>query len=404
MNKAKIYNELKNDTMTVLFSGKAPIRSYDTEYDFCVDKNFYYLTGLEYENVKLVVTKKKDVVSEILFIEKRDPKLVKWIGMGPDEEKVTEVSGITDLRDIKSFDEFIESNIKKYEVLNLDLGSERSTNAFLSGRVFKTEVENKYPKVKIENILSIFANHRLIKADYEVDRVKKAIDLTRMGLEQMFSYIQPGMKEYQIVTLFDSAIRFNGAKDNSFQTIAASGKDATVLHYIKNDKTMEDGTLVLFDLGAEYDQYAADISRTIPVNGKFTPRQKEIYELCLKANVDVIKAVKPGTTLKELNDLTKEILDKGLRDLGVIVEDETVDNYYYHGVGHHLGLDTHDVVTMGKELAEGMIITIEPGIYIAKEGIGIRIEDDILVTADGHINLSESIIKSVEDIENFMKK
>jgi len=404
MNQSKIYNDLKNNTMTVLFSGKSFIRSFDTEYDFCVDKNFYYLTGLEDENLKLVVLKKNDQVTETIFIEKRDPKMVKWIGNGPSEDVIKEVSGINDIRDIKEFDQFIDENINKYETLNLDLGSSRSAFPFLAGKVYKTEVEAKYPNVKIENILEVFAKHRIIKSDFELTQIKKAIDITRMGLEQMFLYIQPEMMEYQIVTLFDSAIRFNGASDNSFQTIAASGKGATVLHYIKNDKKLEDGDLILFDLGAEYNNYAADISRTIPVNGKFSPRQKEIYELCLKANMDVINAVKPGTTLRELNDLTKEILDQGLRDLGVIVGDETVDDYYYHGVGHHMGLDVHDVVLPNQTLSEGMVITVEPGIYIAKENIGIRIEDDILVTTDGHINLSESIIKSVDDIEKFMAK
>ncbi len=404
MNQYKIYNELKNNTLTILFSGKAFVKSHDTEYDFCVDKNFYYLTGLEYENVRLVVTKLNETIKEVIFIEKRDPKMVKWIGEGPDEEVVRRVSGISDIRDIKEFDDYIDAIVADYDTVNLDLGSTRMNYPFLAGAVYKTEFEKKYPNVKIESILDIFAKHRLVKSDDEVSSIKKAIDITKLGLEAMFKHIKPGMKEYQIVCYFDSAIRFNGAKDNSFQTIAASGKDATVLHYIKNDKVMQDNDLVLFDLGAEYENYAADISRTIPVNGKFTPRQKELYELCLKANVEVIEAIKPGITLKELNDLTKEILDKGLRELGVIVEEETVDSYYYHGVGHHLGLDVHDVVLPGQPLEAGHVVTVEPGIYVAKEGIGIRIEDDILVTEQGHINLSESIIKSVDDIETFMKK
>jgi len=402
MNKQAIYNDLKDQSMTILFSGKSYIRSNDTEFDFSVNRNFFYLTNLDFENVKLIITKANNIIEEVLFIEMRDPKMVKWIGEGPNPDLVKELSGINDVRDIKEFDDYVKEKLVTFESLYLDLDTIRSTDKYTDAKYFKTELVSEYPDVKIDNVLEIFAKYRQMKSSKEIDDMKKAIDITQGGLEAMFKNIKPGMKEYQIVTYFDQSIRYNGANDNSFQTIAASGKGATVLHYIKNDRIMEDGDLVLFDLGAEYNNYAADISRTIPVNGKFTERQKAVYELCLKANMEAIKAVKPKTTLRELNELTKSILEKGLIELGVIKGDKTISDFYYHGVGHYLGLDVHDIALPNQELAPGMVITIEPGIYIADESIGIRIEDDILVTEDGHINLSEGIIKSVKEIEDFM--
>ena len=194
-----------------------------------------------------------------------------------------------------------------------------------------------------------------------------------------------------------------GIKKLAFATIAASGKNATVLHYGDNNCKTNDNELMLLDLGAQYKLYNADISRTFPLNGKFTERQKEIYSIVLKANEEVMKAVRPGITTLDLQKKCKEILAEGCKRIGLIKEDAELDKYYFHGVSHPLGLDTHDVRIRGMKLKPGMVLTDEPGLYIPEEGIGIRIEDDILVTEDGYENLSAGIIKSIEEIEKFMK-
>lgn len=212
------------------------------------------------------------------------------------------------------------------------------------------------------------------------------------------------MMEYQIESYFDFALKQHGVKDFAFKTIAASGKNATVLHYSDNNSKTEDGDLILFDVGAQYEYYNGDISRTFPVNGKFTDRQKTIYNIVLEGQQIVIDRAKAGIEFKSLNCILKDYYAKALSKIGLISNDEEVSKYYYHGVSHLLGLETHDVGRHNEGLLKsGMVMTVEPGLYIAEEGIGIRIEDNILIEDNGCRVLSKDIIKTVEDIEDFMK-
>ena len=230
----------------------------------------------------------------------------------------------------------------------------------------------------------------------------EAIEITRRGLENVMKSLKAGTKESIFEANFDFVLKSENVI-NAFDTIAASGINATTLHYVTNNDIANDNELVLFDLGATKDLYCADISRTYPVNGKFTDRQKELYQMVLDANELIIDAIKPGVTMTELNDMVNDFYGKELIRLGVIDNKYDVKNYYYHGVSHSLGLDTHDVgLDRETPLVKGNVITVEPGIYIKEEAIGIRIEDNILVTEDSNINLSKSIIKSVDDIEEFM--
>lgn len=262
---------------------------------------------------------------------------------------------------------------------------------------------DKYPYIRIKNIYHEIALLRTVKSKEEVELITKAIEVTNTGILSMMKNAKPGMMEYEIEAYFDFELKRNGIKDFAFPTIAAAGVNGTILHYGENNSKTADGDLLLLDLGAQYKYYNADISRTFPVNGKFTERQKAIYNIVLKANEEVMKAVKPGVTTLDLQKTAKAVLSEGCKAIGLIKEDSEIDRYYYHGVAHPLGLDTHDVGPRGIELKAGMIITDEPGLYIEEEKIGIRIEDDILVTEDGYVNLSKNIIKSVEDIENYMK-
>ena len=195
-------------------------------------------------------------------------------------------------------------------------------------------------------------------------------------------------------------------KRSTSTTIAATGKNATVLHYVDNNAEMKDGDLILFDLGAEYNCYNADITRTFPISGKFTERQKEVYNSVLKVNEEIINLIKPGMKYKDINEKATELIAEECIKLGLIKDKSEVRKYYYHSIGHSLGMDTHDIETPHRDIIfePGVVFTVEPGIYIQEEGIGIRIEDDILVTNEGVINLSSDIIKSVDDIENFMDK
>ena len=193
------------------------------------------------------------------------------------------------------------------------------------------------------------------------------------------------------------------ARDNAFDPIVASGENATILHYVENQEVVKEGDLVLFDIGADYEHYCGDISRTFPVSRKFSPRQKILYNIVLKAQEEVIKAIKPGLHFSKLNEIAKNSLAEGCMEIGLIKEKEELSNYYYHGVSHYLGLDTHDIGNRNRVLEPGMVITVEPGLYIEEESIGIRIEDDILVTENGCDILSKDIPKTIEEIERIME-
>ena len=262
----------------------------------------------------------------------------------------------------------------------------------------------KYPHLKIKNIFHNIAKLRMVKNDREVELIQKAIGITKEGILAMAKNLTPGMKEYEVEAYFDFKIKSLGASAHAFSTICAAGKNATVLHYEDNNQEAKDGDLILFDLGAEYDYYCSDISRTIPVNGKFTDRQKQIYQIVLNAMKEVEKNTKPGLTLADLNNIAKKALAKGCIEIGLIEKEEEIGKYYFHSVGHSLGLDTHDVWIVDSKLEEGAVITNEPGLYIEEEGIGIRLEDDLLVTKDGCINLSKDIPVEIEDIEALMSK
>ncbi|WP_346962332.1 aminopeptidase P family protein [Clostridium sp.] len=405
-NRQKLGDVISNNSMAIFFAGQAPYKSADETYPFTPNRNFYYLTGIDEEKVIMVMVNINGEVSEMLFIQENDPVMAKWVGETISEVEAKEVSDIEDIRFLKDFESTIAGYFDRFSMNNvfLDLERQEFNIPRTSSQNFAGEIMQRYPYIKVKNIYHDIALLRTIKREEEIELIKKAIDITYDGIKEIWSNAKPGMKEYEIEAYFNYILKKNGVKDFAFPTIAATGKNATILHYVDNNTKTEDGELMLLDLGAQYKYYNGDISRTFPINGKFTERQKEVYNIVLEANETVMKAVKPGVTTGELQDITKRVLAEGCKRIGLIKEDSELNKYYYHGVAHPLGLDTHDVGPRNVELKPGMIITDEPGLYIEEEGIGIRIEDDILVTEDGYINLSAHIIKSVEDIETFMSK
>jgi Xaa-Pro aminopeptidase len=238
-----------------------------------------------------------------------------------------------------------------------------------------------------------------------VEKIKEAIRITQDGIRNLMKNAKPAMTENQLEAYFDFTLKTNGVKHHAFHTICASGQNGTVLHYEDNDALVEDGSLVLLDLGAQYEYYNADISHTFPVNGTFTEKQKLYYNIVLKALRETTAIIKPGLKFTALNEHTKKVLSEGLIEAGLIEKPEEISKYYYHGVSHYLGLDTHDVgIYKDRVLEPGMVLTVEPGLYIEEEGIGIRIEDDVLVTEDGHENLSADLSREVEELEAFLKE
>jgi Xaa-Pro aminopeptidase len=243
---------------------------------------------------------------------------------------------------------------------------------------------------------------RLVKDADEIEKMRKAISVTNAGIKAMMQASRDYIWENELEAYFDFVLK-SEQTEHAFHTICAGGKNATVLHYGKNNQQTKPGDLVLVDLGAAYKYYNADISRTFPVSGKFTDRQREIYEIVLRANKMVMEVVRPCMTTRDLNNKVIEFYQQELPKIGLLQDGKTVRDYYWHGVSHHLGLETHDVSLFDEPLQPGNVITDEPGLYLEDEGIGVRIEDDIMITEDGCICLSENIMKEVDEIEAFMQ-
>lgn len=406
LRRNRLMNELKNNACVILFSGKAIMKTEDESYDFFVNRNFYYYTGIDAEGMALMMTRNNDVIIHKLFILPYDEYLAKWVGGRMKPEEATSISEIEDIEDINDLDEqfaffYNRTRGRRGFSLYLDLWHYNPEQHLTPAHEFAGKVAKNYPSIQIKDIYSYITQFRLIKDEYEISCIKKAISITKNGIEAMMHNIMPNQNEMFMEGVFQFALMRSLCKDTAFKTIAASGKRATVLHYSDNNDIMKDGELFLCDLGATYQKYNADISRTFPVNGKFTDRQKEIYEIVLAAQKIVEENAKPGVGLRQLNQMVIEFYKEELPKHGL---NKDVSEYYFHGVSHHLGLDTHDVDGgLGATLKKGMVITNEPGLYIEDESIGIRIEDDLLITDNGCENLAKDIIKKVEDIEELMR-
>ncbi|SHH39509.1 aminopeptidase P Metallo peptidase. MEROPS family M24B [Clostridium collagenovorans DSM 3089] len=404
-NRKKLIETIEDNSVVILFAGDAPYKSADYKYSFVPNRNFYYVTGFPRENAIYMVAKKGEKVLENIFIERKDPMVERWLGPRLSVDEAKELTGIENIRYIDEFNSEFERYPERFEIDNILLDLERQEYGKRStiSEDFANEVIRKYPYLRIKNVFNEIGDLRLVKTEEEIDLLKKAIAITKEAVENVMKHAKADMMEYELEAFFDYTLKKHGVKFTSFNTIMGSGHNGTVLHYESNNCKAEDGSLVLLDCGAQWKFYNGDVTRTFPVNGKFTERQKAVYNAVLRAQKAIEAAVKAGAKWSDINELSKKELAKGCMELGLIKEESEVIKYYFHTFGHSLGLDTHDV-GRADELKPGMVFTNEPGLYIPEEGIGVRIEDDLLVTEDGCINLSKDIIKEVDEIEAFMAK
>lgn len=392
---------MKENSLAFYFAGSLIPSSADAHYPFIVNRNFYYLTGLKEDELILMIQKTALGVKESLWIKDANPMMEKWVGRFTKAEEAQDISGVLVINTLSNFEAYLDRVLLSNEIEHVYIDAERQHLKLAHTAVehFAQDITKAYPHIQIHNVNKSLAKQRRIKSESELEMMVKAMHVTHRGLNRILSELKPGRYEYQVAADFSYQVQLENCT-HAFSTIAASGSDATILHYVENSKALKEGDLILCDLGAAYQNYASDITRTYPVSGRFSPRQKELYEIVLKAQEAVINAIKPGISLLELNNIVKEVYKIECVRANVIEKAEDVDTVYYHGVSHLLGLDTHDVGHLeGMKLEEGMVITVEPGLYSAVEGIGIRIEDNILVTKTGSQNLSAFIEKSVEDIE-----
>lgn len=397
-NRKKILSQMDDNSIFIIFSKKEEETITSQKYN--VNRNYYYVSGvLEFENI-VVLARLNNKDSEVIYINPYDEFKAKWVGAPLSKEEVSSLSGIKVIRYLDTFNENLNRLLPMVQNVYLDLDNTYINSYISEDEQFAKKIKDKYPWINIKNGKALFKNARTIKDIEEIEEIKKAIAITNEGLKAIMANL--GEKyEYQIESYFDQAIKYNGATGYAFPTIAASGKNATCLHYGNNNCMAKNGDLILFDLGASVNMYCSDITRTYPISGKFTERQKEIYNIVLKGQELILNSAKPGLTTRDLNNILVEYYAKELKRIGLIKEDNEVSKYYYHGVSHHMGLDCHDLCDYGP-LKPGCVISNEPGLYIEEENIGIRIEDDILITEDGAINLSADIIRTVEDIEKFI--
>jgi Xaa-Pro aminopeptidase len=401
-----LLNQMMEQSVLILFSGIPIKASADTDHPFVVNKNFYYLTGIEQEHSVLVMVKTPTVVKTYLFIDEIDPLKTRWVGKKLEVANAVTQSGIHDVLMMSMLttrlqEIFHDSNgFGKVTRCYLDLEKSLVMEASLMTTTqYADQLKASYPQLNIDNVYPLITKLRMIKSAKEVAAIRHAIKGTAYGLQQIRKYLKPQLYEYQLEALFQYSIKEFDNMSLAFDTIIASGKNAIILHYPHPQDKIADGALVLCDLGASQKQYRGDITRTYPANRQFNPLQRQIYEIVLKANELIIQMAKPGLRIVDLQQACLKFLAEACVKEGLLKSVDDIGQVYYHNVSHHLGLDTHDPISRELPLVPGSVITVEPGLYFKDLGIGIRIEDNILITEKGCENLSQDIPKSIAALE-----
>ncbi len=415
--RKNLYKHLKPNSLVVLQSNDVLPTNADGHMAFRQHNDLFYLTGIDQEETVLILYPDAPVAEwrEMLFVKETSEHIKIWEGYKLTREEAGKLSGIANVKWNTEWKSFLQALMNQAE------------HVYLSGNehpraVLETETRNdrlirdmmaRYPLHRYERLSPVMEVIRALKHPEEVAQISKAIDITREGFLQVLKTIRPGMMEYELEAGFSHAFLKRGSKGFAYGPIIASGPNANVLHYTDNDKVMEEGHLVLIDVGAEYGNYNADMTRCIPVNGKFSPRQKQVYEAVLRVMKASANLLRPGITLMDYEKKVGKLMEAELIGLGLLkaAEVEKQDpekplykKYFMHGTSHHLGLDVHDLGSKYRFIEPGMVFTCEPGIYIPEEGIGIRLENNFLVTETDPVDLMASIPLEISDIEKWMSR
>ena len=392
-----------NDAM-LFFSGESVRKTADENFPFFTNRNFLYLTGIKQEHSALLLQRKGDLLSECLFVTKPDFEREIWTGRRLTQKEIHEISGVEGVEDINNLSRTLDALLSSQHVMTLwlcfdALAPERS---FDIEREFAKHIQNRHPHIVIKNSYPLLATMRKIKAPEEIDAIRKAMQITEAGIRRMMRAAKTGMMEYELESEFNSELAAHGQRRTAFPSIIAGGERIFYLHYANPISVLADGELILSDVGSVYDEYCTDISRVFPANGHFSERQAQIYRIAYAANRAVMAQVRPGVFFPQLNRTCRDFAFEGLKALGLLDDFADIGRYVWHGAIHHVGLDTHDVGGYDEPMAESMVFTVDAGIYVREWGIGLRIEDNVLVTADGCENLSTAIPTTIEEIESLM--
>lgn len=406
----RLLDKIEDHSLVLLFSGVAKKASADEPYPFEVNRNFYYLTGIDQEDTILMMSKSDGERREYLFISPDDKAKEKWYGKRISPIQAYQTSGVRNVLINTALPARLDAalNPNEYslgpiERVYLDMEKEQKIAEDTDIDDQKQSLSTIYPQLAFADAYPLIVKQRLVKSEAEIEELRAAIATTKLGIQAVMAEARQGIPEYELADTFLKTVNDDdGFQGLAFHTIMAGGPNTCVLHYPLPKATVGKGSLILMDLGARHGYYCADVSRTIPASGLFTPEQKKIYSIVLGCNKAVAKFAHPGITLRELNDFAKEYLASECLSQGLIEKKEDISDVYFHGVSHHIGLDVHDPGgDRDEKLVPGNVISDEPGLYFADKEIGVRIEDDLLITEEGAEVLTKDIVKEVSDIEKF---
>lgn len=416
-NRRNFSGQLGEDSFAVFFSNDQNPRNGDQFHPFRQSSDFFYLTGIEQEKSILLIAPHcpNKNLKETLFLLESNELLETWEGHKLTKAEASAISGVQNVFWLEDFEAQLREVMAYYN--NVYLNSNEYTKFFpeVETREIRMgkQIKDRFPWHQYHRAAPLLISQRLIKSKEEIEVMQKACEITNKGFKRVLRTLSPGMMEYEVEAEITYEFIRNGANGHGYAPIVAGGKNACFLHYIENDKKCRKGDLLLMDIGAEYANYSADLSRTVPVGGKFTKWQKRLYNAVLSVMKEIKKLYIPGSTINDINDAANQLLEAEMIKLGLFTADDVENQnpnqplykkYFMHGVSHFLGLDVHDVGLKTVPFEPGMILTCEPGIYIFEEGTGIRIENDILITDKDPIDLMADFPTEVEEIEALMNE
>ena len=414
-NRKRFAAAMQPNSIAIFVSNDEFPKNGDSLHRFEQNSDLFWLSGIEQDDSLLIIfpdnidTEYREVLVLVRPIELKE----KWDGKRLRAAEATKISGIKTIVWVDSLDSFLQPWIHSVDNIYLNTNENDRKASEIRTREYRfiDEIKNKYPLHNFLRSAKILKTLRSIKTNEEIEVVKTAIEITDKTFARICRFVKPGVMEYEVEAEIMHEFLRNRATGEAYGSIIASGDRARTLHYVSNSEECKDGELLLMDFGAEYGGYCADLSRTIPVNGKFTPRQKEIYNACLAIHNYAKSLLKPGITIIEYTELVGEEATQQFIKIGLLTKeqvekqnpkDKAYRKYLYHGISHHLGIDVHDLGTRTAPLTAGMLLTVEPGIYIEEEQLGVRIENNVWLTEDGNIDLMKNIPITVEEIEELM--
>lgn len=416
-NRKRFIKEMQKNSIAVIVSNDEFPSNGDALHTFKQNSDLFWLTGIEQEDSMLILfpDNSDEKYREVLVLVRPNELKEKWDGKRLRANEATEISGIKTIVWLDSIDALLQTWTHLADNIYLDSNeNDRKANLVRSREYrFIDEMKARYPLHNYCRAAKIFGKLRSIKTKEEVEVIQKAIDITENTFRRLLGFIKPGVMEYEIEAELIHSFLSQRATGEAYGSIIASGDRARTLHYVSNNQECKDGELILMDFGAAYGGYNADLTRTVPVNGKFSKRQKTVYNACLHLHNYAKSLLKPGISIVDYTEMVGEEATQQFLKIGLLkksdVKNEDKDNrayrkYLYHGISHHLGIDVHDLGTRTAPIQQGMVFTIEPGIYIEEEQMGIRIENNLWITKNGNIDLMKNIPITVDEIEALMKR